>query len=254
MGVKRGAIVTGGVGDIGLAIARRLQQDGWRVGLLDLDKEAVARAVAEVPGSFGLTADVTDEASCQAAVARFGDVDGLVNNAGTARFGALHELATADFRKAVEVNLIGPYIMAKACVTSMMARRNGVIINITSIGGITPNTGGGSYAATKAGLARLTEQMALEWGPSGIRANAVAPGFIDGGLSKPFFKEPTIRALRESAVPLRRLGQCEDVAEVVAFLMSERASYVTGQEIAVDGGIVPSVLLQLPRELKDMRR
>jgi NAD(P)-dependent dehydrogenase (short-subunit alcohol dehydrogenase family) len=250
MAVTGSAIVTGGAGDIGLAIAKRLHADGWRLGLIDLDRDAVAQAAAQIPGAAGLVADVTDEASCEAAVEKFGSVDLLVNNAGIGRFGPLHELSTADFRKVLEVNLVGAYIMAKAAAQGMLARGRGIIINITSINALTPGPGAGAYPAAKAGLAKLTEQMALEWGPRGVRANAVAPGFIDGGISTPFYKDPAVRALRANAVPIRRLGLCEDIAEAVAFLASERASYVNGHQLVVDGGVVPSVLLQLPREPK----
>lgn len=250
MAMTGNAIVTGGAGDIGLAIGRKLRADGWRIGVLDRDAAAVARAVAEIPDAVGLVADVTDDASCAAAVEQFGPVDGLVNNAGIGRFGPLQDLSSADFRAVVEVNLVGPYVMAKACVRGMIERKRGVIVNITSVNALVPGPGAGGYPAAKAGLARLTEQMALEWGPLGIRANSVAPGFIDGGISTPFYKDPVVRALRGGAVPVRRLGLCEDIAEAVGFLMSERASYVSGHQLVVDGGIVPSVLLQLPREAK----
>jgi len=150
----------------------------------------------------------------------------------------------------LEVNLVGAYIMAKAAARGMLERGSGIIINITSINAIAPGPNAGAYPAAKAGLARLTEQMALEWGPRGIRVNAVAPGFIDGGISTPFYRDPAVRALRTQAVPIRRLGICEDIAEAVAFLASERASYISGHQLVVDGGVVPSVLLQLPREPK----
>jgi NAD(P)-dependent dehydrogenase (short-subunit alcohol dehydrogenase family) len=116
------------------------------------------------------------------------------------------------------------------------------------MGGIHPAPGGGAYGATKSGLAQMTELMSVEWGPSGIRVNAVAPGFIDAGMSAPFFKDPVVRELRGGGVPLRRLGTAEDVAEAVMFLASDAASYISGQELAVDGGVINSVLAQLPRE------
>ncbi len=251
MAVTRGALVTGGAGDIGLAIGKALAADGWRVGLADLDAAAVAKASGAIAGSIGLVCDVTNEASCEAAVAAFGPVDLLVNNAGIGRFGPLHELTTADFRKVIEVNLVGPYIMAKAAAKGMIAGNGGQIINITSINALTAGPGAGGYPAAKAGLAKLTEQMALEWGQFGIRANSIAPGFIDGGLSKPFYADQKVRALRGSAVPIRRLGLCEDIANAVAFLASAKAAYINGHQLVVDGGVVPSLLMQLPRELKD---
>lgn len=248
--VRPRALVTGGAGDIGLATAIRLQQDGWLVGLVDLDGAAVARAARRARGAVGIAADVTDEASCAAAVEEFGPIDLLVNNAGIGRFAPLHLLPVADFRKVIEVNLVGQYVMARTCVQGMIARGRGVIVNVTSINAITPGPGSGAYPAAKAGLARLTEQMALEWGPLGIRTNAVAPGFVDGGLSTPFFRDPAVRSLRSGAVPLRRLGTCADVAEAIAFLASDRASYINGHQLVVDGGVAPSLLVQLPREAR----
>ena len=251
MAMMRNALVTGGAGDIGVAIGRALAAEGWRVGLADLASAAIEKACTGVPGSVGIVCDVTDETSCEAAVAGFGTVDLLVNNAGIGRFGPLHELTTADFRKVIEVNLVGPYIMAKAAAKGMIAANGGHIINITSINALTAGPGAGGYPAAKAGLAKLTEQMALEWGKFGIRANSIAPGFIDGGISKPFYADPKVRALRGSAVPIKRLGLCEDIANAVAFLASGKASYINGHQLVVDGGVVPSLLMQLPRELKD---
>jgi NAD(P)-dependent dehydrogenase (short-subunit alcohol dehydrogenase family) len=250
MGVTGSAIVTGGAGDIGFAIAKRLAADGWRVGVLDRDAAATAEAAKKIEGATALVADVTDEAACVAAVAAVGPVDLLVNNAGIGRFGKLHELSTADFRLVLDVNLAAPYIMAKACVGGMIARGRGIILNITSINALVPGPGAGAYPAAKAGLARLTEQMALEWGPLGIRVNAIAPGFIDGGISKPFYADPKVRALRGGATPLKRLGLVEDIAEAAAFLASDKASYISGHQLVVDGGVAPSVLMQLPREVK----
>jgi NAD(P)-dependent dehydrogenase (short-subunit alcohol dehydrogenase family) len=249
MAAVRNAIVTGGAGDLGLAIARRLHRDGWQIGLLDLRPEDVRRAAAQIPGAVALVADVTDEAACQLAVAAFGRPVGLlVNNAGIGRFGPLHELSTADFRKVIEVNLVAPYIMAKAVVGGMIAQQHGHIVNITSLNAVTPGPGSGGYPAAKAGLAKLTEQMALEWGKFGIRANSVAPGFIDAGISTPFYKDPAVRALRTKAVPTGRLGAADDIAEAVNFLASDAASYINAHQLVVDGGVAPSVLLQLPRE------
>ena len=124
----------------------------------------------------------------------------------------------------------------------------GAIINITSMGGIHPAPGSGAYGATKSGLAQMTQLMSVEWGPYGIRVNAVAPGFIDAGMSAPFFKDEAVRKQRGSGVPLRRLGTATDVAKAVMFLASDDAAYISGQEIAVDGGVINSVLAQLPRE------
>ncbi|RMH46218.1 MAG: SDR family oxidoreductase [Alphaproteobacteria bacterium] len=241
------AIVTGGGGDIGRAIGRRLAAAGYRVGLLDLAPAEPERAAAAIPGAAGLVCDVTDPAAVEAALARFGVPDLLVNNAGIGRFAPLMDIDIADFRAVLKVNLEGAFIMARACARGMAERGGGAIVNITSLNALTAGPGAGAYPAAKAGLARLTEQMAQEWGPLGIRVNAVAPGFIDAGISTPFYRDPEVRALRAGAVPARRLGTAEDVAEAVAFLASGAAAYVNGVQLPVDGGVAVSLLSQLPR-------
>jgi NAD(P)-dependent dehydrogenase (short-subunit alcohol dehydrogenase family) len=243
------AIVTGAAGDIGVAIARVLTEAGYKVGMLDLDEARVREATLNVPGSVPLVASVTDEASVEAALENFGATpDLVVNNAGIVRFGYLIDQSLDDFKRVLDVDLVGVFIVARACARRMVPRGSGAIVNITSIGGMATGTNAGSYPAAKAGVAKLTEQMALEWGPQGIRVNAIAPGFIDGGMSAGFFKDPKIRARRGNAVPLRRLGTPEDVARAVLFLGSDAAAYISGQHLAVDGGVVNSVLQQLPRD------
>lgn len=241
------ALVTGGSGDIGRAIASVLIADGYRVGLLDLNADAVAAAADDL-GATGLVADVTDEPGVQRALEAFGATpDVVVNNAGIGRFDALVDMPIDTFRQQLDVNLTGAFIVARAAARGMLARGSGVIINITSIGGITAGPGTGSYAPAKAGLAKLTEMMALEWGPSGVRANAIAPGFIDAGISTPFYSDPAVRTLRSNAVPSRRLGLADDIANAVSYLASDKASYVNGHHLVVDGGVSVSLLTQLPR-------
>jgi NAD(P)-dependent dehydrogenase (short-subunit alcohol dehydrogenase family) len=244
------AVVTGGSGDIGRAIVRALTEDGYRVGLLDLDEARVVAAADEL-GAIGLVADVTDEPGVEQALQAFGAVpDVVVNNAGIGRFASLLEMPIETFRHQLDVNLTGAFIVARAAAKGMVARGSGVIINITSINAITTGPGTGSYPAAKAGLAKLTEMMALEWGPSGVRANAIAPGFIDAGISTPFYADPVVRASRGGAVPSRRLGLSEDIANAVSYLASDKASYVNGHHLVVDGGVSVSLLTQLPRVAK----
>jgi len=243
------AIVTGAAGDIGAAIARVLAGAGHKVGVLDLDEARVREVASKIAGAMPLVASVTDEASVEAALDAFGAIpDLVVNNAGIVRFGYLFDQSLEDFRRVLDVDLVGIFVVARACARRMVTRGSGAIVNITSIGGMATGTNAGAYPAAKAGAAKLTEQMALEWGPQGIRVNAIAPGFIDGGMSAGFFKDPKIRARRGNAVPLRRLGTPEDVAQAVLFLGSDAASYISGQHVAVDGGVVHSVLQQLPRD------
>lgn len=244
------AVVTGGSGDIGRACAEALIAEGYRVAILDLDPDKVA-ATAKAIGAEGLVADVTDELAVLAALERFGTVpDVVVNNAGIGRFASLLDMPIETFRHQLDVNLTGAFIVARAAARGMVARGSGRILNITSINAITTGPGTGSYPASKAGLAKLTEMMALEWGPFGVRVNAIAPGFIDAGISTPFYADPEVRALRGGAVPSRRLGLAEDIANAVTFLASEKASYINGHHLVVDGGVSVSLLTQLPRAVR----
>jgi short-subunit dehydrogenase len=181
------------------------------------------------------------------AVSEFGEVAGpLVNNAARHAFGSLIDQGIAGFRKVVDVNLLGTFIPAWIVGRQMVARRSGVIVNLTSINAITPRPNTGAYPTTKAAVAKLTEQMALEWGPAGVRVNSVAPGFIDAGISAPFYADPEIRKQRGGRVPLQRLGAAEDIAAAVLFLASDEASYINGHQLVVDGGVVHSLLAQMP--------
>ena len=245
----KNAIITGGGGDIGAAIAKQASEAGYRVGLLDINVEAAQRAAETIDGAVAIGVDVTDEGSVESALDEFGETpDLLVNNAGLVRFGPLEDLALEDFRAVVDVNLVGCFVVARAVARRMLPRGSGAIVNITSIGGVNPAPGGGAYGATKSGLAAMTQLMSVEWGPRGIRVNAVAPGFINAGMSAPFFKDQKVRDVRTGGVPLRRLGLAEDVASAVMFLASDNSSYISGQQLIVDGGVTHAVLAALPRE------
>ena len=174
-------------------------------------------------------------------------MDALVNNAGILRTGPLIDHDPADFRLVLDVNLGGVFVVAQACAKIMRAG-GGVIVNLASINGIHPSPNCGAYAAAKAGVMALTEHMSIEWGELGIRVNAIAPGFVDAGMSTPFYEDASVRNNRSNAVPLGRLGTADDIAKAVLFLASDDAAYITGQTLTVDGGVVNSVLLQLPRE------
>lgn len=246
--MSRNVIITGGSGDIGRAIASRFAREKARIGLVDLAGEALDAASAGIENAVGLVADVTDEAAVDAALDAFGATpDVVVCNAGIGRFGPLEEMAADDFAAVLNVNLFGAFLCARAAAKRMLPEGRGSIITVTSINAITPGPGAGAYPAAKAGLATLTTQMALEWAPRGLRVNAIAPGFIDAGLSSPFFKDQSIRSMREKAVPSRRLGLAEDIAEAAYFLASDAASYINGHQLVVDGGVSPSLLTQLPR-------
>lgn len=240
------AVVTGAAGGIGRAIAGRLLETGWRVGMVDLPASGID-PVATGMGGVPLAVDIRDESAVEEALDAFGDpLDLVVNNAGVARFGPLLDLSRADFDVVVSVNLIGTFTVARAAARRM-AGRGGAIVNITSMNGVAPGPNAGAYGSTKAAVALLTQQMALEWGPLGIRVNAVAPGLILAGMSDPIYADPEVRSARESKVPLGRLGRADDIADAVMFLAGPAASYITGQNLLVDGGVTMSVIGGLPR-------
>ncbi len=232
------AIVTGAGRGLGLAIADRLRADGFEAIGIDVD------------GAAGtVVCDVTDHAAVDAFIASLPSAPAaVVNNAGIVRFGALLDVSDAEFRRVVDVNLTGTFTVARLAARRMVADGvAGSIVNITSINGVSPGLNSGAYGSTKAAVALLTRQMALEWGTHGIRVNAVAPGLIDAGMSEPIYADPEARAARSGRVPLGRLGTSDDIASAVSFLLSEQAAYITGTELIVDGGVVQSAISSLPR-------
>lgn len=243
------AIVTGGAGGLGAAISTHAASLGYHVGVFDFDQAAAQKVADEIEHAKAIACDVTDPASVRAALDAFGETpELLVNNAGIVRFGSLLEQTPDDFCAVVNVNLVGAYNVAREIAPRMQQKGGGAIVNITSINGRSPATGSGAYAAAKAGLAMLTQQMSIEWGPLGIRVNSVAPGFIDSGMSAPIYANAKVRKSRSETVPLKRLGLAEDVAQAVMFLASDEANYISGHNLVVDGGVTNSVLAQLPRD------
>ena len=243
------AVITGGGAGLGADVARTLSEAGYRIGIFDLGAERVAEAASQLENAVGIEADVTSPDQVAAAFDAFGDVpDLLVNNAGIVRFGAMEQQSVQDYIDVVNVNLLGSCFCARAIAPAMMDRGSGHIINFTSINGVHPAPGVGLYGPTKAAMANMTQAMAIEWGPRGIRVNAIAPGMIDAGMSKPIFENPKVRATRGGGVPLRCLGEAGDIAEAVLFLDSDGAKYISGHELVVDGGVSISVMAHLPRE------
>lgn len=236
------ALVTGAARGIGLATAKKFLAEGWRVALLDIEGELLGRALAEIGQSeatLALTCDISDSVAVGAAMKaierQFGRLDALVNNAGIAVFAPLMETSDADWRRVIEVNLTGPFLCSKAAVPLMREVGCGAIVNVTSISAVRASTLRSAYGTSKAGLAHLTKQLAVELAALNIRVNGVAPGPVDTAMAKQVHT-PEIRADYHDAIPLNRYGLEEELAEAIFFLCSERASYITGQILAVDGG------------------
>jgi len=236
------ALVTGAARGIGLATARRFLTDGWSVALLDIDGDTLKRAVAGLADgdhTLALECDVADARAVQAAIdrvtKRFGRLDALINNAGVAVFASVLETSDQDWSRILSVNLSGPFFCTKAAVPFMREHGGGAIVNVTSISAVRASTLRSAYGTSKAGLAHLTKQLAVELASLGIRVNAVAPGPVDTAMAKAVHTAE-IRADYHDAIPLNRYGLEEELAEAIFFLSSERSSYITGQVLAVDGG------------------
>ena len=242
------AVVTGAGAGLGASIAERLASEGYAVALLDQDGDAASRPAEGLTGASAFQVDVSNPEQVADVFSRIGAVDLLVNNAGIARFGPLLEQSAADMQAVINVNLMGTALCAQQAAKQMTEQGAGCIINLSSINAVTPGPNVGLYAATKAAVHNLTILQALEWGPMGVRVNAIAPGFIDAGMSAPFFEQASVREKRAGGVPLKRLGQADDVVNAVVYLQSEAAQYVSGHQLVVDGGVVGSLLAHLPRD------
>jgi 3-oxoacyl-[acyl-carrier protein] reductase len=191
--------------------------------------------VAEEAGGTAFQADVSDAEQARALVEQAGELDILVNNAGLTRDGLLPRMPEADWRDVIETNLSGTFYTCKAAARGMMKRRRGAIVNIASIVGVHGNAGQTNYSASKAGIIGFTKSIARELGPRGVRANVIAPGYVDTRLTDAIPDE--LKEGMLAGTPLGRFGQPEDVAGAVRFLCSDEASFITGEVVLVDGGL-----------------
>jgi len=249
MGDERGrelegqvALVTGGSRGIGRAISEALADAGARLAIMDIDADGAAAAAGALPGAghAGYGGNVVDGEGVAAVIERaeegVGPIDILVNNAGITRDNLLLRMKDEEFDDVIAVNLKGAFILTRAVGRGMLKRRRGSIVNIASVVGLMGNAGQANYAASKAGLIGFTKSVARELAPRGVRCNAIAPGFIRTDMTAKL-SESQVAALK-AMIPLGGLGEPEDVARAVRFLAGPAARYITGQTLAVDGGMV----------------
>jgi 3-oxoacyl-[acyl-carrier protein] reductase len=229
------ALVTGGSKGIGRAIALELGHAGASVVVGYRSGRDEAEAVASEVGGRAVQADVSDADAAKALVDEAGELDVLVNNAGVTRDGLIARMPDEDWRAVLETNLYGTFYTCRAAARGMMRRRAGAIVNLSSIVGVHGNPGQTNYGASKAGLIGFTKSLARELGSRGVRANVVAPGYVTTQLTD-VLPEDAKQAMLAST-PLGRLGSPEDVARAVRFLVSDDASFITGEVLLVDGGL-----------------
>ncbi|MEO0174542.1 MAG: SDR family NAD(P)-dependent oxidoreductase [candidate division WOR-3 bacterium] len=228
------AIITGATSGIGLATARVLKREGWNLSLVGRNTERIQSEFSE---DLIIKADISDYKSAEETVSktveRFGKIDALINNAGQTLDKPLIRLNTDELENIFRVNLFSAFMLTKSALKYL---KGGVVVNVSSVVGIVGNAWQTSYAATKAGLIAFTKSLAKEMGSRNIRVVAVAPGYIETPMTEGLPEEVKKKYLE--SIALRRFGKPEEVAEVIAFLVSDRASYISGQVIVVDGGMI----------------
>ena len=235
------ALVTGSTRGIGREVAKALAESGARVAIVGRDRDKASAVAADIGhSSAGFGCDVTDTAAVAALIAdvekEFGGIDILVNNAGLTRDNLVMRLSDDDWDTVLDANVRGAFAAIRAASRGMMKKRAGRIINMASVVGITGNKGQANYAASKGALISLTKSVAKELGSRNILVNAIAPGFIETEMTDAMTKEA--REGMQGMIPLGRLGKASDIAATVVFLASDHASYITGQVLIVDGGMV----------------
>ena len=256
LGLKERVCVVSGAGSgIGAAIARGLSEVGAHVALLDKNLEG-AQAVAKEITAKGFNAlavecDISKQDSIMVAAetvrAKLGPCTSLINNAGLLKPGALEEVSIEDWNVVIGINLTGYLLCSKEFSKDMFAQNKGSIVHIASISALHPQTRSGAYSPSKAGVLLMSKQMAAEWGPRGVRSNAICPGMIRTALSAKFYEEPGFEEKRSLVTASRRIGEPVDIANPAIFLASDRSSYMNGAEILVDGGLGCMLMDMVPR-------
>ena len=233
------ALVTGAARGIGLATSKLFVQQGYQVAMVDRDEEALFAEEKNVPGGRAFLADISDEIAVSQMMADVlkwsGRLDVLVNNAGVADFGPIEETDFERWRTVFSTNLDGTFLCSQAAMPHLKECGGGAIVNIASISGIRASTLRVAYGTSKAAIIHLTQQQAVELGEFGIRVNCVAPGPVRTKLSMAVHSQDIIEAYHD-AIPLNRYGREDEIASAIVYLVSDAASYITGQTLSVDGG------------------
>ena len=242
---KQVVLVTGGSRGIGKEIALKYAENGYNVAInyisdktdtVKLEKEFKEKGAESLVAKADVSKAEEVEEFVKKVIEKFGRIDVLVNNAGITRDTLLMRMKEEDFDKVIEINLKGTFLVTKAVTPYMMKRRNGRIVNLSSVVGVTGNAGQSNYSASKAGIIGFTKSVAKELASRDIRANAVAPGFIDTDMTNVLSDD--VKANINAQIPMKRMGTAREIANVVYFLGSEESSYITGQVINIDGGMV----------------
>ncbi|GMV45159.1 MAG: 2-hydroxycyclohexanecarboxyl-CoA dehydrogenase [Pseudomonadota bacterium] len=248
-------VITGAAGGIGAEIASQLVEVGARVALLDRNEEALSKVAADLGGSASrvlvVHCDVTDPPSIEAAAARvhaaWGPAAVLVNNAASLYADALMDIKLESWNQLLAINLTGYLLCAQAFGRQMIAQRSGCMVHVASIAATVPQPYSGAYSVSKAGVKMLSQLLAVELGEHGVRSNVVSPAMIRTPMSEGIYEDSDVLRYREQIVPARRISTPADIAGAVLFLASERASYISGQEVLVDGGLAQAWLNLIPR-------
>jgi len=249
----RVCVVTGGGGGIGRAVAVNLAGAGAQVAVIDRDEQGLEKTRAELAGNRHVVApcDVTDADSIAAASETvekaLGPASVLVNAAAILRPGTLDTLSLAEWNMVLSVNLTGYFLCAQTFGAQMRKQKRGSLVHVASIAASNAQGKSGAYSVSKAGVVMLSRQLASEWGPDGIRSNVVSPGMVITPMSQAFYDTPGVTERRSAVTPMRRIGMPQDIADAVTFLASDRASYINGDEIIVDGGFTRTIMNLVPR-------
>jgi NAD(P)-dependent dehydrogenase (short-subunit alcohol dehydrogenase family) len=251
----RVCVVTGAASGIGASVAERLTRVGARVALFDRDVEGLKKIYEQLQNQgaevLAMACDVSDAESVHANAKKiettWGPAYALINNAGFLRTGALADVSLKDWNDVLAVNLTGYLLCSRAFGALMRSEGEGSIVHVASISGLFPQSHSGAYSASKAGVLQMSRQLAVEWGPQGVRSNAICPGMIRTPLSAKFYEESGFESRRAAVTASRRIGEPQDVADVALFLASPRSGYVNGAELLVDGGMSCMLMDMVPR-------